>query len=193
MPVSYQQIKEVLMVLSLAACLNKPVFSHQLKAVRDVLKGAKVDITFWGERVIKIKGMKCSVSLEGASKKTVRAATQRSKSDDLKLAERIAGMDLVKTLKNFYRVTDKQISRLNFFTRSLVWIREFSLLPYTTRFFIEDRTESKFRAYSKAKFIRQFGGSFDPTYNHPASDGLFGPPLRIIARESVVRAQQLRA
>ena len=123
----------------------------------------------------------------------LRVSDQRCELDDLTLRERVAGIEIVRKLENFYRVTDTEIQKSNFLTRFLNWIREFSFVPYTTRFYLEDGADDKFRAYSQDRFLKQFGGNFDEMYGHPSSDGWFGPSLRILAKEDEIRAQFLRA
>lgn len=187
------------MGLSLEVRLNSLNFSTQLQEVKDLLDTAQTRVNFWGTRVVELPGddgcfcgCVCndgSVSLDSLAGRVLNIARQRCEADDLQPAERIAGMDIVRALRNFYQVTDAQTNDSNFFTRFLVWIREFNFLPYTTRFFLERSTE--FMAYSEEKFDQQFGGSRDDEHMgiRPGSGGSFGPPLRIVALEDRVRAQ----
>jgi hypothetical protein len=94
----------------------------------------------------------------------------------------------VRKLESFYRISDTQIQNSNCFTKFLNWIREFSFIPYTTRFYIEETAERRFRGYSEVKFLQQFGGALNEWGDHPESDGSSGPPLRICARETRIRA-----
>lgn len=167
--------------------LNSLSFSTQLDTVKNLIDTAQAKTTFWGSRVVEVNGFTGSVYLDDIANKILRAGNHRSDADDLTPAERIAGVEVVRKLENFYRVTDIQIQNSNFFTKFLNWIREFSFIPYTTRFYIEETAEGNFRAYSKAKFLQQFGGAFDEMHSHPASDGSFGPPLRILAKEDRIR------
>lgn len=99
-------------------------------------------------------------------------------------------MDIIKKLQKCYQTTDAQIKTSNFFTKALSWLREFSFTPYTERFYLEDFTGSHFLGYSPTKFFQTFGGTFGSgiaKYDHPASQGSFGPPLRIVAKEDFVR------
>jgi len=173
---------------SLVSHLNSLSFSTQLDTVKNLIDTAQAKTTFWGSRVIEINGFKGSVYLDDIANKILMAGNQRLEADDLTPAERIAGIEIVRKLENLYQVTDAQIRNSNFFTRLLNWIREFSFIPYTTRFYMQETAEEKFRAYSKEKFLQQFGGAFDEIYYHPASDGSFGPPLRILAIEDRIRA-----
>lgn len=176
---------------SLETHLNSLSFSSQLIVVKNLVDAAQVKTTFWGSRVVEVNGFTGSAYLEDIARKILRAGSQRSGADDLLPAERIAGVEIVRKLEGFYRISDTQIQNSNFFTKFLNWIREFSLIPYTTRFYIEETAEGNFRAYSEAKFLQQFGGAFDEMRDHPASDGSFGPPLRILAREDRIRAALL--
>lgn len=173
---------------SLQVHLNSLNFSSQLTTVKNLINTAQVKTTFWGSRVVEVNGFTGSVSLEDIARKILRTGRQRSDADDLLLAERIAGVETVRKLEGFYRISDTQIQNSNFFTKFLNWMRECSFMPYTTRFHIEETAEGNFRAYSKAKFLQQFGGAFDEMRGHPASDGSFGSPLRILAREDRIRA-----
>lgn len=172
---------------SLETYLNSLSFSIHLESIKNLIDIASTKTTFWGSRVVKVNGFTGSVYLDDIANKIVRAGNQRSDADDLTPEERIAGVEVVRKLENFYRVTDIQIQNSNFFTKFLNWIREFSFMPYPTRFFIEETAENNFRAYSEAKFLQQFGGAFGEMHSHPACDGLFGPPLRIVAREDRIR------
>ena len=171
--------------------LNSLNFSNQLAAVKNLVDTAQVMTTFWGNRVVEINGFTGSVYLDDIARKILTASYQRSDADDLSPPERIAGVEIVRKLRDFYRISDTQIQNSNFFTRLLNFIQEFSLTPYTTRFYLDEEIgpgERNFRAYSEAKFLQQFGGAFTSMRDHPASDGFFGPPLRIVAREDRIRS-----
>jgi hypothetical protein len=174
--------------------LNSLNFSTNLEVVKNLIDKAEAKTTFWGSRVIKVAGYTGSIYLDDLAKKIIDAGRQRCEADDLQPAERVAGIDIVKKLRNFYEVTDTQIRNSNFFTRFLNWLREFSFDPYTIRFYIEKiggTAEDNFRGYSDAKFLQQFGGAFDAQHEHPASDGWFavtGLPSRTLAREESIRA-----
>ena len=173
---------------SLETYLNSPNFSNQLTTVNNLLDTAQVKTTFWGSRVVEVNGFTGSVYLEDIARKILRTGSERSEADNLLPAERIAGLEIVRKLVGFYRISDKQIQNSNFLTKFINWVREFSFSPYTTRFHIEETAEYSFRGYSEANFLQQFGGAFDRMHNHPASGGSFGPPLRIVAREDRIRA-----
>lgn len=163
-------------------------FSREILATKNFIDSAQVKTTFWGSRVVEVKGYTGSVYLDDLARKILEAGGRRCEADDLLPAERIAGIGIVRKLKDFYRTSDIRIKNSNFFTRLLNWIREFSFFPYTTRFYIEETAEIPFRAYSEGKFLQQFGGTFDAMHNHPASNGSFGPPFRILAKEDRIRA-----
>jgi hypothetical protein len=176
-------------MLSLETKLNSLNFATQLNEVRDLLHTAQAKMTFWGCRVVTVNGFSGSVAVADIASKVLRASYKRCDDDDLTLPERIAGIEIVKKINGFYFDTDTHIQHANSFTKCFSGIREFSLTPYTTRFFMGETAEGNFRAYSKAKFLQQFGGQFKRFDDHPASDGSFGPPLRIVAREDRIREQ----
>ena len=145
-----------------------------------------------GGRVVEVKGFTGAVNLDDIAQKISTTAKQRSEADALKLAERITGMTIVTKLKSFYREADLQSQNSYFFTRFLFLIRHFSFTPYTARFYTEFFTDGLFRGFSKNKFLEQFGGSFNELDEHPASDGSFGFPVRIMAQEGQIRALSVR-
>ncbi len=163
-------------------------FSNQLADVKNLLDTAQVKTTFWGSRVVEVNGFSGSVYLDDVAKKILSAGSQRSYADDLLPAERIDGIEIARKLQGFYRVSDTQIQNSHFFTKFLNWIREFSFIPYTPRFFFEKTAEKNFRAYSEDKFLQQFGGALNEMCDHPASDGILCPPPRILAIEARIRA-----
>ena len=171
---------------SIETHLNSLDFSTQLSAVKKIMETAEVKTTFWGSRVVVVKGFSGSVYLDDIAHKIICAGNKRSDADNLLPAERIAGINIVRKLKNLYSISDVQIKNSNFFTKFLNWIREYSIHPYTTRFYLEVSAEQRFRAYSEAKFLHQFGGAFDSFHHHPASNGSFGPPLRIVAKKKMI-------
>ena len=173
---------------ALTGHINSLDFSKQLDVARNLMDQAQATTTFWGNRVVKVEGFTGSVYLEDLVRKTLGAARQRVNEDNLTPSERVAGIEIVKKLSKFYRVTDQEIKNSNFFTRLLNWIKEFSFIPYTPRFHLEETAAQDFRAYSKAKFLQAFGGSFGELHDHSASDGSFAPPLRILAKEDRIRA-----
>ncbi|MBI5346927.1 MAG: hypothetical protein HZB76_07290 [Chlamydiae bacterium] len=189
---------------TLKAHLKSLNFATQLGAVNDLLNcysgvntnntsQIKTKISFLGTRLVEVNGYKGPVSLDFLAKRILGASNQRCKADDLTPAERIAGVEIVRKLKNLYKITDPQINYSNFLTRFLNWIREFSFIPYTTRFYLSECAEGYFRGFGETKFIQQFGkGPNGKMDQHPASDGAFGPPYRIMAKEDRIRALLVR-
>lgn len=175
-------------MVSLEKHLNSINFSTELNRANQLINSSNtcVKTTFWGSRVVEIDGYAGSVYLEDIASKIRAASKERCEADNLILEERIAGIEMVHKLIDFYRISDNQIKNSNFFTRLINWIREFSFVPYTTRFYFEQMAEAEFRAYSDAKFLQQFGGTFGELHHHPASDGFFGQ--RTLAKEDQIRA-----
>ena len=170
--------------------INSLNIANELPAINNLLTSAQGSVSFWGKRVITFAGYEGCYSLDELARKVLRAGGQRSASDDLTTQERVAGIEIMNKLRNFYRVTDTKISKANLFTRLLNSIREFSLFPYTPRFHTEDGLmENYFRGYSKTRFIQEFGGVKKNEFDYENSDGAFGPPLRIMAHESAIRAK----
>lgn len=175
-------------MLSVATYLNSLNCSTQLETVKNLIDSAQAKTTFWGSRVVEVNGFTGSVYLEDIADKVLKASEERVDADDLTLKERIMGIGVVRKLVGFYQVTDAEIQDSNFLTRFLNWIREFSFVPYTTRFYIEEIAEKYFRGFSEVKFLQQFGSWFGAIDEHPAYSGSFGPPQRIVAGEKQIRA-----
>lgn len=134
---------------SVEAYLNLLNFSTQLLDVRKLLDKAKVKTTFWGGRILEIDGFTSSISLNEITRKILEAATERPNQSVLTKKEKLAGLEIVQKLRNFYKDTDFELKKANFFTRFFVWIRESSSYTYTLRFYIETLAEGQFQSDSK--------------------------------------------
>lgn len=167
--------------------LNAIHFPNQLVHIKTLMDTAEAKTTFWGGRIVEFKGSNDSVGLEFIAKKILEAGRQRCDADDLTVEERIAGVEIVRKLQDFYKITDTQIKHSNCFTRLLNWLREFHIFPYSTRFHIDENAEAQFLAYSEERFTAQFGWNENADIQ-PGATGSFGPPLRIVASEDTIRA-----
>lgn len=143
-------------------------FATQLGAVRSALEGATTRITFWGTRVVEIRGN--SYTLETLVGRVLEAGRKRCDADDLTLRERVDGIEIESKLKQFYQLTDAQIPHLNWLTWILIRIREFSFIPYTPRFYLED-TSSSFQLFSPVRYYLQFGRPSQDDHNTPEVRG----------------------
>ena len=171
--------------------VNSPAITNQLPALNALLKSAEGTISYLGKRVVKVIGYEGSILLDDLASKVLKAGHQRSDADDLTTPERIAGIEIGYKMRDLYKITDSKVSQMNCFIRFLNWVSEFTFDPYTPRFFTEDsRMDHYFRGYSENKFVQEFGGVKGGTFNeYENSDGSFGPPLRIVAREEAIRAK----
>jgi hypothetical protein len=171
--------------------INSCNFSNELPTLNNLLSNAQGSVSFWGKRVITVAGYEGSVALDELARKVLRAGGQRCDADDLTTGERVAGIETMGKLRSFYQVTDTKISNANWFTKLLNKVREFTFFPYTPRFHTEDGLmENYFRGYSENKFVQEFGGVKKGQFrDYENSDGSFGPPLRIMAREENIRAK----
>ncbi|MBI5346574.1 MAG: hypothetical protein HZB76_05485 [Chlamydiae bacterium] len=100
---------------------------------------AQTKITFWGTRVVEVKGYSRYISLSSLAKEVIMAGGLHTKFDNVRsrpFKEQFdfetaqynfyqAGVELVGKLRNYYKLTDDQIKNSNFFTRFLNWFREF--------------------------------------------------------------------
>ena len=142
--------------------ISSPDFSDKLVEVDQLLLNAKPSVSFWGQREVAIDGYEGSISVDELSRKILDVGEKRCKADDLTNRERVSGIEITKKMRNFYQITDDQISQRNWFTRLLNAVREFSFWPYTPRFHAEmGFMEDYFRAYSENRYIQEFGDEKD--------------------------------
>lgn len=156
----------------------------QWDETKNLLTDAKVSVSFWGGRVIKSSKYEGSISLDKVAKKIFNAAKKRSEADDFTISERIAGIGISKKICCLYKNSDSQIKKANWFTRLINKIREFSIFPYTPRFYTERCLKDRFIGFSKAKAIQEFGVDFNTK-----SKGSFGPPPRYMIAEKYILAK----
>ncbi len=172
-------------MLSLKVHLDSLDFSRQLLEVKHLVNAADTKTTFWGSRVVEIKGFTGSVYLEDIAEKIVSAGRKRSDDDNLSPAERIDGIEIVAKLNGFYLVTDKEIRNSNFLTRLLNWLREFSFIPFnTTRYHIENTAANNFCAFSPSKYEAAF---HKPLSELDSGDQTLDCHVRINASEADIR------
>lgn len=157
-----------------------------LYQVADLTRNSKTCISFWGQRLVSVPGYEGFIPLEFLAKKVVAVAQESQWTHGLLFISRSTALDIVGRLQKAYLITDVQIQNSNFLTRLFVWIREFSLFPFTTRFHIEESANPSFRSFDDKQFVEIFGPLDDkPFSSHPASDGWCGG---ITVREEVIRA-----
>jgi hypothetical protein len=157
----------------LSTHLKKFDCENKLEDLSKFVEACDSHVSFWGQRVVTTPNYSGEVSLEWLTRQVQLAQYKKIETNSFSLAERIAGLGIVKQLENFYAKTDQQIPVRNFLTRFFNWIREFSVLPYTTRFYLEELTGPGFRAYTRDNFERIFGPPSDVRrpWDHAASDG----------------------
>jgi len=186
--------------MSLIAHLDS-LFPHQITDIKNLIDRAKVETAFLGSRVVTVDGFTGSVDIDDIATRILEVSKVRFKAADstpLSTEERIAGVDIVKKLNEFYIISDNDIKNCNFFTRLLNWILEFSTTPTsqyyppgffcTARFTLAFNAENNFLAYSEARFLEQFGGAFNYGTHPDAEDTLLpGFPMKILAKEDSVR------
>lgn len=121
--------------------INSYIYSldvaKEFPTINTLLRNAEGNVSFWGKRVITVAGYEGSFSLDEFVIIILHAARQRSESDVLTAQEKVAGREIAHKLRNFYQVTDTKISQANWFTRLLNFIREYRLLSYYPRVYVE--------------------------------------------------------
>lgn len=116
------------------------------------LKETEVKVTFWGKRIIQKKSGNSSKPLCKFALKILKKAIEKGQEEKFSLKERVIGMEIVRILKNYYKGSEKKISKNCFFTRILCCIREGLLFfPYTILFYINVMKEI-FQSYSEEEF-----------------------------------------
>lgn len=177
-------------MISLETHINSLDFSRQLEVVRDLMETAEVKTSFWGSRVVEVEGYSGSVYLDSLAERVQRTVYARDSMDYLRPGERIAGIEIVRKLQQFYIETDNQIESSNCLTRLFNWIREFSFVPYySSRFYIQGNVIQKFQTYSRDHFLQQFGGVIDERGRHPAAEwDDWGPSEQMVAKEMCIGA-----
>lgn len=118
--------------------VNSPEFANDIPSIRGLLEKAQGKVSFWGTRVITVKGYEGSIALDALARKVFVAGKKRSVEGGLTEQERAAEPKIMNKLNRLYRDTDTQISKSHWFTRLLSWARECGPYPYTRRFYVEN-------------------------------------------------------
>jgi hypothetical protein len=116
-------------IQALKALLYNPDFDNQFMTLSNLIEPQEVyaGLTFWGERVIKVRGEEGSVSLNVLTDKVVSAIYTRClPSNPRPFNDRGSAEIVVTLLASCYRRTDKLIAQANCFTRILAGLRNLS-------------------------------------------------------------------
>jgi hypothetical protein len=177
---------------SLGSHINSLNFSTQLDVVKNLIgsDSAHTTTTFWGKRIVEVDGFTGSVCLDDIARKILSTSHERCNADDLKTAERISGIDIVKKLQKFYHDTDFEIQNANPVTKLFNFIVEFSNTLYTlnpAKDLREGIADKNFRTYSTNKFFQQF--RTNDYVNHPGIEGgdSFPHPQKLYVKEDHIR------
>lgn len=175
--------------MRISSYINSVNINNELNSLNQLLGNAQVRVTFWGKRVVTAQGYRGSFSIDKIANKVLLAAELRRSNDDFTTAYRVAGLDVMYKLRDFYEVSDTNLRTRNWFTKLITKVREFSFFPYTPRFHTEELglMSSYFRGYNEQAFIQEFRGVRLRDGGYSQSDGSFGPPLRVAAREELIR------
>ncbi len=169
--------------------LNTLDFTKELVHVKDLLASAEATVSFWGTRVINLPNYEGRISLDELVRKVYAAAIQREKANDMTVEERLAGIDIVYKLRDFYTSTDEKIRTANLFTSLINNYQEFNIGPYTNRFYTETNwIDCHFRAYNEEEFKKEFGQEKDGNF-YKNSDGEAPNSNKVYASEGAIRAK----
>ncbi|MBX9743801.1 MAG: hypothetical protein K2X08_01170, partial [Chlamydiales bacterium] len=154
----------------------------QLMQVNKMLGEARVENTYLKGRMVTFK--EGSISLDALVKKVIAVSRENLENILLAPATMVAGLEITRKLKQFYRDTDKSAGII---IKLCNWLREFSLFSTATRTALD---EDKFRGFSESQFSLYLGTSW-PLHEHPAFDGeitddMHAPQKRV--KEEWIRA-----
>lgn len=148
-------VNEISSYLSKASSIATSDKEGALRFLEDALKGTDAHVSYLGTRYISSRNLKGSVSLD----KVIIAATKvfdaYRKNWAFSNNERKVFKALEEKIDLFYEKTDSIIKYSDIFTKFLVWLREFSVLPYTNRFFWEVNTRLSCN-YTKEQWKQNF-------------------------------------
>ncbi|MDP1608761.1 MAG: hypothetical protein Q8L98_05560 [Chlamydiales bacterium] len=162
--------------------INLLNFSAQLVDLNKMLSEARAENTYLEGRIVTFKGS--SISLDALVKKVTAVARENLETAHLTPAEMVAGLDITRKLKQFYRDTDKSAGII---IKLCNWLREFPLFSSATRFTLD---EDKFRGFSATQFSLYLGSSW-PLHEHPAFDGKITDDVH--APQKPVKEEWIRA
>jgi hypothetical protein len=113
--------------------LQSPQFNGNLVEIRHVLERATARITLWGVRVVEVKDGSHTICLriDQLRDRILMAGRARSRADDLTPEERIAGIEILTKIQTLHANTETELRHKNFFTKILVWLREFRFPRFT--------------------------------------------------------------
>lgn len=160
--------------------LNINTTAEVLEQLNGILDTSQAAVSFWGTRQVSYKGERVSFT-QLAQKVSIAADFCRENGlDELRREQWIS---ISQKIAAFYDKSDVAIKNKNFITRFFVSVREFTLFPYTQRFFYEEGiVESHFCSYSKEALekLKEFIGTVD-------TNGSSSPPPREHVTEEAIR------
>lgn len=172
--------------MKIAGC-SRLFKEKNLSELNVLLESAECKITFWGHRVISVKGYG-NLLIDESVQRVHQVARRRFVQDNLTTSERVAGIEITERLKNFYRISDHMLAHSNWFTKLLGLIRKVTFRMDTARFYIEDHlTQNYFCAYSEFDFIANFGDYKGADGKYLNSDGNIG--RKIFAKPELISEQ----
>lgn len=126
----------------------------------DSLEAADVRVSFWGQRQLRCvyDGGYVILSLEDVASKVAQLARLCPQGYNISRLDRRTGTIISNTLLNQYAASDRLIEN-SWFTRLLVFLREFHFFTPTTRdyFSYDAVAQSNFLTYTEANFRDTFG------------------------------------
>ncbi len=139
--------------------LNLKILNHLFNQME-----TDVNVTFWGSRIVTTGEFRGSAYLADFAEQVLWFSRLPDKSE-LSLEERVAGIQLVDTIRKSYRESDKILDKypvkkaFNIFWQITGYDRdEKVVLPLSTRLFIEDEiTRKSFLSFTEKQFHKDFG------------------------------------
>lgn len=180
---------------------NSLNIANQLEQVHGLLlpQNASASITFWGSRVVKVKGFTGSIYLDDLAKKIKEAAETRRKNDDLSTAERVQGVEISDRIYQLYDEAKAAIQLIkatnsitSIITRFFMWIRRCNIdSPFSIRYTFY-HAHRNFGSFKEEEFFKLFGNERYPNgdlvVGHYHFEASTEGNVRIYADEEQIRA-----
>lgn len=173
---------------------------NELQKLNYLLGFATGHVSLWGERRIRVRGYKNSVSIDRIVEIVEKFPATRLIVDDQDPAqqqlwqssgrkmvcftpkERLFGISVIAKLKCVYTQTDQMMLRRNKFTRLLNKVRE-----YMSQFKIDsDEMEKYYKSYNQSEFFEVFRKNETPIRPNLEEDYCLGPmSMHVLSKEEI--------
>jgi hypothetical protein len=175
-------------MISLEKYIESIDFTSGLEKVNSLISnGVSTGFDNFENPAIQIAGFSGTVSVDSIANQVLKAGEIKCKKNKLTLADRMAGIELVKKLQLIYLHCDqhKEAENQSNGRKFLSWCSE--IYNSTTRFKIEEFGETCFLAFSPQEFQAEFGGQINNS--NPNYEGLYRDKI-VVRHASIERKYQ---